>query len=394
MDNEENGQPQEPQIPSEAFDTVKAAAATSPTAALDAALESLRAAKLYGRVFDALLMKKRLEMNLPLLAPNIGSILTEEQRRVYEDFVIDACRKTADMFLGSGDPAGAWPYLRTIGENELMRSALEKAVLDDGNSDALIGIAYHEGVHPVRGYEWILERHGTCNAVTVLEQEVRHPPEIRRLLAGKLVRRLHTDLAYSLKQEIVKRDATMPDTDDLSALIAGRDWLFEDNAYHIDASHLSAAVRHSVHMEDAADLRLARQLADYGKRLNQEWQYAGEPPFENVYVDVFAYLNALLGDGADEGVAHFRAKIQEVDEEGWNSIYAQTTVNLLHRMGRHAEAVDAFRDLKADADGNVRLCPSFLELCRLAGRHADWAEYSRSHGDLLGFTAALASGKV
>ena len=49
--------------------------------------------------------------------------------------------------------------------------------------------------------------------------------------------------------------------------IAGRDWLFADEAYHIDVSHLSATVRYSILVSDPATLALAVDLTEYGRRL-------------------------------------------------------------------------------------------------------------------------------
>ena len=51
-------------------------------------------------------------------------------------------------------------------------------------------------------------------------------------------------------------------------LIEGRDWLFEDDGYHIDTSHLSSVVQMAVHLTPCDELRLARELCAYGKRLS------------------------------------------------------------------------------------------------------------------------------
>ena len=50
-------------------------------------------------------------------------------------------------------------------------------------------------------------------------------------------------------------------------LIAGRDWLFQDDFYHIDVSHLGAVVQMSVHLPPGEELDLARELCAYGERL-------------------------------------------------------------------------------------------------------------------------------
>lgn len=389
----DGGAPPAPEkLSPEAFDSVQQALRSRGVAAgLERLAEVLTDAGRYSRVFDALCMKKRFEMGLPLYAPNLSEIIPPEQRRPYEDFVIDVCRKVAELYMAAGDLAGAWPYLRTIGETETFVKALQNATLTDTNADALIDIAFQQDVSPAKGYEWILERFGTCQAVTILDQDQRHSPEVKKQCIALLVRRLHRDLTQTLRQEIQRREGAAPEDEKVSALLMGRPWLFEDHAYHIDSSHLSSTVRMALILPPGPDLELALQLAEYGTNLTEEWQYAGSPPFERTYDDCAIYLRALTGQDVDTAVEHFRKKITPDDPQGANAYCAQVLVNLLSRVGRHAEAVAAFEELKADADGPVQGCPSYVELCRLAGQPDRWADYARKHDDIVGFAAALAS---
>jgi hypothetical protein len=274
--------------------------------------------------------------------------------------------------------------------------ALESAVPGEQDGRALIEIAFHQGVHPKKGFEWIIDRMGTCNAITTMDQAgAGQSREVREHCVRLLVRRLHADLLTNLKADIERREGVPPIGSDIPRLVLLRPWLFDDHNYHIDASHLSSVVRMALILPPGEDLDKTVELCEYGRRLTQEWQYAGDPPFENTYVDCGTYLKAIAGREVEEAIRHFRGKIVPDDPQGANPYCAQVLVDLLVRLGRHEEAVRAFEELKPDADGPPQACPPFVELCRLAGRTDKWAEYARGKGDLVSFAAALAgtSGK-
>lgn len=378
----------------ESFEMVSEALAAGGTAAaFDKLADVLTQAGQYARVFDALCLRKRWEMGLPLYAPNLSEVIPPGKRKDYEDFVIDVCRRVANLFLSADDIGGAWPYLRTIGETDVAVKALDAAEPADDKIDVLIDIAWQQQVHPRRGFQWILERYGTCQAITLMDQDVRQPPDVRRDCVAMLVRRLHADLAANLRVEIQRREGAAPTDEDLRALIMGRPWLFEDHGYHIDSSHLSAVVRMALLLSDGPDLRKAVQLADYGTNLSEDWQHGGTPPFEDTYRDCGLYLSALCGQEVEKAVEHFRGKIDPDDRTGSAPYCAQLLVNLLHRLGRHAEALEAFTQHGADADGPPQACPGYVELCLAAGRPDRWAAYAQKHKDLVGYTAALVQEK-
>ena len=91
-------------------------------------------------------------------------------------------------------------------------------------------------------------------------------------------------------------------------MIEDRDWLFENNSYYIDSSHLISVLRLSLDLEDPAMLRLALEMADYGRQLSPMFEYSVDPPFQNVYADHAIYLRALLGENVDTAIAHFRRR--------------------------------------------------------------------------------------
>src|SRR5262249_40668478 len=148
-------------------------------------------------------------------------------------------------------------------------------------------------------------------------------------------RTLYTDLVESLKRTIAQREGSEPAARSIRELIAGREWLFEDNAYYIDTSHVVSVLRMSLEARDAQVLRQALELAEYGAHLSPMFHYRSDPPFENIYADHAMYLRALTGDDEQGAVAHFRRKVTECDPEQAGTIPAQVLVSLLTRLGRH-----------------------------------------------------------
>ena len=98
-----------------------------------------------------------------------------------------------------------------------------------------------------------------------------------------LVRHLHAELLSNVKADIARQQGSEPTETTLLDLVADRDWLFLENNYHIDTTHLSSTVRAAQQIEDPELLRLAVDLTEYGRRLNRQFQFAGEEPFADVY---------------------------------------------------------------------------------------------------------------
>src|SRR6185312_7547050 len=89
-------------------------------------------------------------------------------------------------------------------------------------------------------------------------------------------------------------------------LIEGRDWLFQEDAYHIDLSHLSSVAQMSMNLGPCPELDLAREKVE-------------------------------------EGLDYFRTKAEEADPETVGTYPAQVLVNLLLRLDRPAEALAVAR---------------------------------------------------
>jgi hypothetical protein len=172
-------------------------------------------------------------------------------------------------------------------------------------------------------------------------------------------------------------------------LVHDRDWLFQDNSYHIDTTHLAATVRIARVLADPAELRTALDLTEYGRRLSEQFQYHGDEPFAEMYPAHAHYFRALLGENVEEALAYFRSKAEMLDPQYHGLAPVETYVDLLTRVGRPRQAIDAAVKLGPKGLQPIGQAPSLLELAEKAGDYAPVLSYCREQGDLLGYAAAL-----
>jgi hypothetical protein len=358
-------------------------------AVLDLLAQKFLAEKQYPQLFETRLMQKRLELGLPLIQLGAIEDLPEPKRSRYEDGVRKAARETGSLFLSDGDIQRAWPYFRAIGEREPIAAAIE--TVDGGDqADVLIEIALGERVHPRKGLEMVIARHGICRAITYFEEfpNLENREECRILL----VRTLHAELAACLKHAIVQEEGCEPGTNNISDLIADRDWLFGEFAAYADTSHVINVIRFALDLQDTTAIRLALELCDYGAHLSFQFRMRGEPPFEDIYRDHAIYLRALLSEDLDAAIEHFRAKINGQDNPPRSIQCAQVLIGLLLRHERYQEAIQiSLEHLKGIAPHELA-GPTLFQLCQLAGDPDRLKALARERGDLLSFAAGAIQG--
>jgi hypothetical protein len=370
-------------------------AARGAPAAIEQLCANLREHKDYANLFYGLLLKKRYELGLSPVPTEPAQALPADKHAPYEEGIREAGREVGQLYLQAGDIPRAWMYFRMLGEPEPVARALEQHQLGDGeDSQQVIEIAFHQGVQPRKGFDWILQRYGICNAITtVSSQDFSNAPEVRIYCIQRLVQALHAELLERLKADVARQEGSPPATDSIRELMVGRDWLFADEFYHIDVSHLSSVAQMSLNLPRCDELRLARELCLYGERLSPRFQYASEAPFDNQYRDYGIYLAILAGENVEEGLAHFRAKAENADPENDGTFPAEVLVNLLLRLERPAEALAVARRHLAGVTGRPLSCPGVAELCQQAGDYAALAEVAREQGDPVHYLAGLLARK-
>ena len=365
-----------------------------PAAALDQLIAQLSADGEYRALLDALLLKSRHELGLPLIASGPLSDLPEPQRSRYEEQYVEAIRLIGSKYLVTGDIPTAFAYYRAIAEPEPVAKAIDeyRPSENDERLGAIIEVAFNHGVSTRRGFGLILDHYGTCPAISAFEQLPPHDVATRAGCAERLIAHLHKELVANLRSEISSRGQLVPsEGSSIAELLRGRDWLFSDDSYHIDTSHLAAVVRFALIVTAPAFIALAADLTEYGRRLAPRLQFDGPPPFQRVFDDHRVYLRALLGQEVDNAIAHFQAKLVSSDD-GLGSdptMPAQTLVNLLVRVGRLDQAIDVAAENLAGLPESALSCPTTAQLCQRAGDLERLAKIARDHGDLVDFTAGL-----
>lgn len=365
---------------------------SGPGAALDRLIETLREERQYHKLFDAMLLKRKHELGLPLSRPASLQDVPDEQRKAVEETYVAAAREAGEGFLDAGDIPAAWMYLQVIKEPEKVAAALDDVPLPaeyDEKSEQLLNIALYQGVNPVRGVQMMLKAHGTCSTITALDQCLHGlPAESREACAKVMVRSLYQDISDSVRRHVEQRMPMLPPDASLRELISGRDWLFEGGNYHVDVSHLNAVVRFARSISaPAAELEQALEMAEYGSHLDPQLQYGGEPPFEDFYPAHVRFFRVLLGRDTDQALQYFRDKLDAEPDEQDKPLLAYVLVDLLMRADRLDDAVGVAEQYLTNLGDDVSF--SFSDLCRQAGRLDVLQRVTRAKGDLVGFAAAV-----
>ena len=260
----------------------------------------------------------------------------------------------------------------------------------DSNIDELVEVLLQEGVDVERGFQIVLDSYGTCNSITTYETVVSHKskPEQRKV-AKLLLDHVHAELFNNVKSDIAHRSEAEAEETTLAELVADREWLFGEHAYHIDTTHLASTTRFSRILEDEVSLRKALDLTYYGRMLNSQFQYEGDEPFTDIYPDHALYYQALLGENVEEALAHFKQKAHDVPRNQWGTLAVEVYIDLLNRIGKVDEAIAATAELIQPGERTSGLAPSLLELCESKGDYSQLVESCRGANDVLGFATGL-----
>ena len=356
-----------PSADSATFDTLEKLGTAQPREVLDRLIAQLRADHDWHGLFDALLMRRRQELGLPLIRPTSLKDVPAPLRDDFEKFYIDSAREVGGLLLADGKIPQAWNYFRAINETEPVARAIEALPADAEVEEPVVEIALFHGVAPIKGLELFLKSHGTCSTITALDQQFgQMTPANRASCARVMVRRLYDDLRSNVEHDVKRRLPMTPPGGTLRELIAGREMLFADGNYHIDVSHLNSVVRFARMLEPHdSELELALQLAQYGARLSPQYQYGGNAPFTDFYPAHIKYFQAMLNQNRDDALAWFRSQITGDPADTDTQVAAYVLVDLLIRLERRAEALElALQYLPETAEVFGLSIP---ELCAQAG---------------------------
>lgn len=370
----------------------KVCQSNGPVAAIEELLRALETRGELHRLFDAILLKKKFEMGLPLSRPTSFDSVPEDRQPEFEEAYIAAARRIGEAFLAENNVPQAWIYLRTIREPQGVVQALDRIDVGNGlpeNIDDLITVALYERAHPVKGLELMLQSRGTCNTISAFDQAVAQISSEERIRGAELLaRHLYGELLQSVCRDIERRGEEKFSGKTLREAITGRDWLFDDGNYHVDVSHLGAVVRFARFLTpESPELQTVLQLTEYGMRLSPQFQFPADPPFDAYYTAHLHFFRILANDHRDEAVAYFHERLQAAAEIEDRRLIAYVLVDLLVRIGATNDAVAIAKEFLADLDESSGF--SFAQLCEEAERMDVYRETAQGKGDLVGFTAAL-----
>lgn len=360
-------------------------------ALLDALEETLIASGDLHRLFDARMVRARLQLGLPITQPTSLTGIPREQEAAFRDAWMSAARDVGERLLAAGRLADAWAYFRTIDDPEPVRRAIENVPIPAEHSDEtdeLLHLALHEGAHIVRGLEILLSTHGTCNTVTAVSQLLpQMTPDERRQAAMLLVNRISEELLLSVRRDIERRQPLLDQDATIGQLIAGRDWLFADGNYHIDVSHLHSTVAFARHLDSQdPELNRAIDLCQYGSGLAEKLQYPADVPFDDYYAANLAFLKALAGRDVDESLAYFISRLRSESDDSSQRLIAFVLVDLGRRVDRIDEALDAAAPYLVGLEDNNGF--SFTACCVEAGRIDLLEQCATEHDDVLAWSIA------
>ncbi|HET6324113.1 MAG TPA: hypothetical protein VFG04_05390 [Planctomycetaceae bacterium] len=371
-----------------------------PAAAVSELVRTLEASHDWHRLFDALLLQKKLEMGLPTARPASFDQVPENRQPEFEESYVEAARRVGRAFLAENNIPQAWMYLRTVREPQSVAEALDRIDSQNGlpeNIDDLISVALYERANPVKGLELMLKSRGTCNTISAFDQAIGQLSSDERLHGAELlVNHLYDELLQSVCRDIDRRRSeesaeqqnAAPKPATLIEAITGREWLFDEGNYHVDVSHLGAVVRFARFLTpQSSNLAKAVELCEYGRRLSSQFQYPSDPPFDDYYVAHLHFFKVLHDADRQKSLGYFRDRLASAPETDDRRLIAYVLVDLLVRTGALEDAVLVAAEHLRDLDESSGF--SFAQLCEEAGRLDLYRDAAREKDDLIGFTSAL-----
>jgi len=374
-------------------------------AAAQELVERMRQQKLYPELFEARKMLHRVELGLPPVQVDpIGahgkkSGAIQQDPQVQDELdkrLLDACREVGGGLMRSGRLQEGWMYLRAVGDDAFASEAMAAVEPTQDNLDLLLNLYVHEGVDIGRGTELCLKMRGTCNSITMLDSIVAMRGRSDQQAAVEaLVKHVHQELLANLIADVTRRmpQVNAPEDHTIVAWLGLVPGLLRDGTYHLDTTHLASTVRFARVLDDPSTLRLAADLAEYGRQLHAQYQYSSEEPFADLYPMSLAWFRALLGEHVDAALRVFRQKAESIDLEEHGTIGIETYADLLARIGRPDEAGKYLIRTMPDGMRPFGVAPSLIELSSASGEFQPMKDHAKQRGDLIGFAAALLQSK-
>ena len=365
--------------------------------------DEMRREEKYPELFEALKMLHRIELGLPAVHTEISSANTNtdlaeispELQDQLDKKLLGACAEVGTALMRKGNLQEGWMYMRAVGDRAAAADAMSKVPVTQDNLDTVLGLLVHEAIDIARGTKLSLEMRGTCNTITMLDTVVSmRGRSDQQAAVGTLVEHVHAELLSSLKADIVRRekcDASSPvhSTNSLEELLSLRPTLLRDGTYHLDTTHLASTVRFARILDNETQLRLAVDLAQYGRQLHSQYHYPSEEPFADLYPMSLGLFRALFGEHVEAALKMFLQKAESLDPQEHGTVAIETYADLLTRVGRPAEAMQFLIKKMPRGMRPFGIAPSLLELAEASKDFQPMLSLAKERRDLVGYAAAL-----
>ncbi len=348
-------------------------------------------------------MLHRIELGLPAVHTDLSGAHSESMHEVISPELQDqldkkllgACTEVGTAMMRKGNLQEGWMYLRAVGDRAATAEAMQDVPVTQDNLDTFLGLLVHEAIDVARGTKLSLEMRGTCNTITMLDSVVSMRGRADQQAAvGTLVEHVHAELLESLKSDIIRREKSDASSDvrtasSLEFLLSTRPTLLRDGTYHLDTTHLASTVRFARILDNEAQLRLAVDLAQYGRQLHSQYQYPSDEPFADLYPMSLGMFRALLGEHVDAALKMFLQKAESLDPQEHGTVAIETYADLLTRVGRPAEAMQFLIKKMPRGMRPFGIAPSLLELAEASKDFQLMLSHAKERGDFVGYAAAL-----
>jgi hypothetical protein len=297
--------------------------------------------------------------------------------------------------MSEGKLQEGWMYMRAVGDREATALSMRNVPVTQDNLDTFLGLLVHEAVDVRWGTELSLNMRGTCNTITMLDSVVSmRGREDQQQAVEALVAHVHQELVTNLRGDIARRENWKPDAPEqqetsIEKLLSTRPTLLRDGSYHLDTTHIASTVRFARILDNPKFLRLALDLAHYGKLLHPQYQYPSEEPYAELYPMSLAMFRALLGEHVDAALKMFLQKAESLDPQEHGTVAIETYADLLTRVGRADEAMKFLIKRMPKGMRPFGIAPSLIELAESSGNYELMLAHSKERFDEVGYAAAL-----
>lgn len=352
--------------------------------------QRFRESKEFHRLFDVLKMKSRRELGLSLLHQVDDPPLNQETQTKLESHVLEACREIAKLHFAAGDLNDGWIYLQPLSDELFAKELVEGIEVTQDNFQAVIEIAFSHGVAPAFGYRLLLENSGTCDGITAFDmQTMQFDRATITELASILLNHFYQELQANVVKQLQDAESKVVPSTTLSEMLKEHDWLVTDGGHHADPTHLASVVRIARQTTTKDDWELAIALTNYGSRLDEDFQFAGDPPFEQTYQDHRIWFEALALGQTNAAIDHFKQKAESAKGQPHELAAAEALIDLLILTDQRDEAVDSTVDRILPNLDPEELPAAAFEIANSGAQYQKLSEAFRKQNNFVGYAFAV-----